>query len=129
MEHFLESSKGELIRAGYALRRLLHKLKRILLEQFNKNIYTRILLTNVIVFIIALVILAVYANFMVKQATYDQVEQDLLRKSKRVNFALTQDKNLTWGIGDQTETQQDLLKFQPIVLMPGLLYLINKVPF
>lgn len=107
----LESSKGKLYRVAHALRKFLHNLKCILWEQFNRNIYTRILITNAIVFMIALIILTFFANFMVKQAVYNQVEEDLLRKSTRVNFALTQEKNLTWGIGDQTETQQDLLKF------------------
>ncbi|MHB8128051.1 MAG: sensor histidine kinase [Mobilitalea sp.] len=47
---------------------------------------------------------------MVKQTTYDQVEQDLLRKAIRVNFALTQE-DLTWGSSDRPEAEQDLLKF------------------
>lgn len=111
MKHYLESSNKQLFRVSHALRKFLHNLKRILWEQFNRNIYTRILITNVIVFLIALILLSIFANFMVRQAIYNQVEEDLLRKSTRVNFALTQEKNVTWEIGDQTETQQDLLKF------------------
>jgi len=52
------------------------------LEQFNKNIYTRILFTNVIFFVIVLIVLASLSNSAVKKATYDQVQQELLRKAK-----------------------------------------------
>jgi len=108
----LQEDKGKLQPAAFAFRTFLHNIKRILLEQFNKNIYTRILFTNVIVFTFALIVLMVFSNFIVKQATYDQVQQDLLRKSKRVNFALTS-QELTWknSITDQTGTEQDLLRF------------------
>lgn len=108
----LQQVKGKLQSGAHAIKSFLHNIKRILLEQFNKNIYTRILFTNAIVFIIALIVLMLFSNFMVKQATYDQVQQDLLRKSKRVNFVLTT-KELTWknSITDQTEIEQDLLRF------------------
>ncbi len=93
------------------MKQFLHNLKRILLEQFNRNIYTRILTTNVIVFMVALIILAFFANLMIRQAVYNQVEEDLLRKATSVNFALSQEKDLTWGSDDQTEAKQDLLKY------------------
>lgn len=101
-------------RAG---RRFLHTIKRLLLEQFNKNLYTRILFTNVAVFIFGLIAVMMFSGYVVKQATYDQVQQELLRKAKRVNFALLQQKDQIWWtplIGQtnvQTEAQQDLLKF------------------
>jgi uncharacterized membrane protein len=66
------------------------RIKHVAQEQFNKNIYTRILFTNVILFVIVLTALSTLSNFAVKQATYDQVQQELLRKAKRVNFALLQ---------------------------------------
>lgn len=110
MKDYLQHFKGMTQCAARSLRRILHNMKRILLEQFNKNIYTRILFTNVIVFIVALIALSIFSNAMVKQTTYDQIEQDLLRKAIRVNFALTQ-KDLTWGSSNQPETEQDLLKF------------------
>lgn len=65
-------------------------IRRVVLEQFNKNIYTRILFTNVIFFVIVLIVLASLSNSAVKKATYDQVQQELLRKAKRVNYALMQ---------------------------------------
>lgn len=112
MNRNLEKCKARIQSVTGACRKFLHNIKRILLEQFNKNIYTRIVFTNVIVFAIALIVLMVFSNSIVKQATYDQVQQDLLRKSKRVNFALTT-QTLTWknSITDQTEVEQDLLRF------------------
>jgi len=110
MKDYLQHFKGIIQYTTRSLRRILHNIKRILLEQFNKNIYTRILFTNVIVFIVALIALSIFAISMVKQITYDQVEQDLLRKAIRVNFALTHE-DLTWGSSDQPEAEQDLLKF------------------
>jgi len=86
---------------------LLNKIRHKLLEQFNKNIYTRLLFTNVIVFSIALVLLINFSNFMVKQSVYGQIEQDLLRKSKRVNYALSRET----VAGSQSGTEQELLKF------------------
>jgi len=108
----LQKYKGVLQLAASAFRKFLHNIKNIVLEQFNKNIYTRIVFTNAIVFTIALIVLMFFSNSIVKQATYNQVQQDLLRKSKRVNFALTT-KELTWknAITDQTEIEQDLLRF------------------
>lgn len=90
----------------------LNKIKHKLLEQLNKNIYTRLLFTNVIVFSTALVLLISFSNFMVKQSVYGQIEQDLLRKSKRVNYALSRETTgLEIAIGSQSGTEQELLKF------------------
>lgn len=92
-------------------------ITRLLREQFNKNIYTRILFTNVTAFVVGLIALMMFSSFVVKQVTYDQVEQELLRKAKRVNFALLQQTEQIWGAPDsgQTEEQvqggQDFLKF------------------
>lgn len=112
MNSKLQQGKGKLQSLALAFKKFLYNIKQLLLEQFNKNIYTRILFTNVIVFMIALIVLVTFSNFIVKQATYDQVQQDLLRKSKRVNFALTT-QELTWknSITDHTEIEQDLLRF------------------
>lgn len=100
-----------------AASRFLLAFKRKLLEQFNKNLYTRILFTNVTVFIFALLAVTLFSGFVVKQAVYDQVQQELLRKAKRVNYALLQQKELTWATAPrihssgQSAGQQDLLKF------------------
>jgi signal transduction histidine kinase len=45
---------------------------------------------------------------MVTQSVYDQVEQDLLRKSKRVNYALTKEDIST---NTQSISEQEILKF------------------
>jgi signal transduction histidine kinase len=86
----------------------LNKVNHKLFEQFNKNIYTRILFTNVTVFSIALIILINFSNFMVTQSVYDQVHQDLLRKSKRVNYALTKESVFN---NRQSIAEQELLRF------------------
>jgi signal transduction histidine kinase len=92
-------------------------VKRLLVEQFNKNIYTRILFTNVIAFVVILITMTMSSSFAVKQVTHDQVQQDLLRKAKRVNFALLQQKDQAWGTpsaeltSDQAQGRQGSLKF------------------
>jgi signal transduction histidine kinase len=99
------------------LRRLFLFLRRLLSEQLNRNIYTRILFTNATLFVIALLVLLTYTNFIVRQVAYDQVQQELLRKAKRVNFALLQqtapvwDKPLSEIPDNQAQSRQDLLKF------------------
>jgi len=92
-------------------------IMRLLREQFNKNIYTRILFTNVTAFVVGLIALMMFSSFIVKQVTYDQVEQELLRKAKRVNFALSQQTEQFWGnppaeqTSEQVQGGQDFLKF------------------
>ena len=92
------------------LRKAGGRLKRVVQEQFNKNIYTRILFTNVITFVIVLTALAALSNFAVKQATYDQVQQELLRKAKRVNFALLQQPDREWSASIDDRDGQETLK-------------------
>lgn len=94
-----------------------YKIKCSLQEQYNKNIYTRILFTNVTVFVAGLIALMLFSSSVVKHVTYDQAQQDLLRKAKRVNFALLQQTDpIGWSSPDeqstgQTQGRQDLLKF------------------
>ncbi|SNS57055.1 histidine kinase [Anaerovirgula multivorans] len=91
--------------------------KQFLLEQFNKNIYTRVLFTNVICFVICLTAVIVFFDFSVKQVTHNQIQQELFRKAKRVNFALLQQDNLEWMIPfadkdtNVAQNQQEQLKF------------------
>lgn len=116
--------KAYIKQAGVRAQRLLRSMygfwltaRRLLQKLYNKNIYTRILFTNVTAFVVALIVLMVFSNFLVKQITYDQVQQDLLRKAKRVNFALMQQADPAWeGLyteknDDQAQNRQDLLKF------------------
>jgi signal transduction histidine kinase len=120
----LQRLMGLLCKLMGLLRRLMGLLgkmwltsKRLLREQFNKNIYTRILFTNVTAFVMALIVLILFSGFMVKQVSYDQVEQELLRKAKRVNFALLQQTDYVWGrtpdgkTNNQTQAKQDFLKY------------------
>jgi len=117
MSTYLQQSRKKLQSVIRAVHRFLLIIKRTLLEQFNKNLYTRILFTNVTVFIFALAAVTMFSGYVVKQATYDQVQQELLREAKRVNFALLQQRELAWGnpagkqTSGQSEAQQDLLKF------------------
>ena len=78
-------------------RRFFSKVTGLIQEQFNKNIYTRILFTNVTAFVVALLAMSFLAGLMVRQVTYAQAEQELLRKAKRVNYALLQQVNPAGG--------------------------------
>ena len=78
--------------------------RRLLSEQFNKNIYTRILFTNVTAFVVGLIALIMFSSFVVKQITYEQVQQELSRKARRVNFALTQQMDQVWGTASEEQT-------------------------
>lgn len=92
-------------------------LKRLLREQLNKSIHTRILFTNMITFVFGLIALTTFSGYVVQQIAYDQVQQDLLRKAKRINFALLQqnDQALGWPsakqTNDQAQSRQEMLKF------------------
>lgn len=91
-------------------------VKQLLGKQFNKNIYTRILFTNVIACIFGLIALSMISVFVVRQVTYDHVQQELLRKAKGVNYALLQQKDQAWAPltgqkNNQAQDRQDLLKF------------------
>ena len=91
--------------------------KTFLLKQFNKNIYTRILFTNVLCFVICLTALIATFDFTVKQATYNQVQQEALQKAKSVNFALLEQNDLEWLApstdkdNNTLDNQQGLLRF------------------
>lgn len=90
----------------------LQAVRRLLREQLNKNIYTRILFTIVTVFIFCLIAVTMFSGFVLKQITYEQAKQDMLRKAKRVNFALIQQKDQTERVpASKYEEQKDLLKF------------------
>ncbi|TEB06175.1 Alkaline phosphatase synthesis sensor protein PhoR [Pelotomaculum schinkii] len=117
MNSYLRQGKERLHLTIRAAGRFCIKIKRLLREQFNKNIYTRILFTNVTVFVFGLVALMMFSSFIMKQVTYDQVQQELLRKAKRINFALLQQNDQTWEAPPAGQTnewihdRQDLLKF------------------
>jgi signal transduction histidine kinase len=91
------------------------KIICVLQKQFNKNLYTRILFTNITTFVIVLIALMSFSGLVVKQVTYDRVQQELLREAKRVNYALLQTDSI-WDIPpdqqttSQGEAQQDYLK-------------------
>ena len=94
----------------------LFMLSHLLREQFNKNIYTRILFTNVTAFVVGLIALMMFSSFVVRQVTYNQAQEELLRKAKRANYALSQEEGVldisaAGKAGDQGQSRQDLLKF------------------
>lgn len=117
MSKYLRQSKVLLQGAIRAILGFWIIVKHILREHFNKNIYTRVLFTNVIVFVLCLVALTVFSDLAVKQVTYDQVQQELLRKAKRVNFALLQQNDRAWWVpptgqdNGQDRSLQELLRF------------------
>lgn len=65
-------------------------VKELLKKRLNNNIYTRILFFNVSVFLISVIALMFFFDFVVEQITYEYVEQELLSKAKGVNIALNQ---------------------------------------
>jgi len=90
--------------------------RNFLQEQYNKNIYTRVIFTNVTVFALGLIILTILSSFAVRQVTYAQIQQEMLRKAKRVNFALLQQKDRNWILysndaDDPSKARQELMKF------------------
>ena len=117
MNNYLRKAREKIRLAIRALHRFWRFFGRLLQAQFNKNLYTRILFTNVTAFVIALIVLMVFSSFVVKQVTYDQARQELLREAKRVNFAMLQETDSTWSIppdkrtDSQIQAQQDFLKF------------------
>lgn len=116
MNRFFQRCPKRLIKILNAVCGLLGIVKHFLQEQFNKNIYTRVIFTNVTAFAVGLIILTTISSFAVKQVTYAQVQQEMLRKAKRVNFALLQQKERTWILNsneasDPVQARQDLMKF------------------
>ncbi|UWG96304.1 HAMP domain-containing histidine kinase [Dehalobacter sp. DCM] len=115
MNDFHQQVRGKIQWVIGSVRGFCRNFQRMLWEQFNKNIYTRILFTNVATFAIGLIMLILFSSFIVKQLTYDQVEQDLFRKAKRVNYALLEQTNTVWGkppaaeTADQAKRKQDYL--------------------
>jgi signal transduction histidine kinase len=108
MNIYIKLAGGEIRRLVRSIFELWLVVKSLLLRLFNKNIYTRILFTNVTAFVIGMIALIIFSSFLVKQITYYQVQQDLLSKVKRVNFALLQQTDSAWG---ELSDRQDLLKF------------------
>jgi signal transduction histidine kinase len=92
-------------------RGLCSRIVTLLQEQFNKNIYTRILFTNVTAFVIALLAMSLLSSMVVKQVTYVQAEQELLRKAKRVNYALLQQVDPTAPTSAGVEDRMSLMRF------------------
>ena len=76
MNIYLQQGREKLQWLIRALHRFWLIIKRLLQEQFNKNLYTRILFTNITAFVIALIVLVIFSSFVVKQVTYDQVQQE-----------------------------------------------------
>ncbi|WP_407314207.1 sensor histidine kinase [Desulfosporosinus sp. SB140] len=117
MNIYLEKGREKLQLVIRALHRFWLSIKRLLQEQFNKNLYTRILFTNVTAFVIAFIVVMIFSSFVVKQVTYDQIQQELLREAKRVNFALLQQTDSAWSVppdqrsNSQVQAQQDFLKY------------------
>lgn len=117
MNMYVQKKREKLQLVIRTLHRFWRMSKCFLQEQFNKNLYTRILFTNVTAFVIVLIALMMFSSFVVKQATYDRVQQELLREAKRVNFALLQQTDSAWSIppdqrtSAQVKAQQDYLKF------------------
>ncbi len=94
-----------------------HSFWLLLREQFNKNIYTRIIFTNAALFTVGLITLMFVSSFIVKQTTYELAEEALLDKAKRVNYAFSELTDQLWGTtytehaNGQAQERQDFIKF------------------
>lgn len=94
MNKYINKSKEWINKITPILKKLGIGFKRFLLNQYHKNIYTQILFTNIICFFICSVILTVFYDFSVKHIIYHHIEQELIQKSTRVNYALLQQESL-----------------------------------
>ncbi|MFO8192736.1 MAG: HAMP domain-containing sensor histidine kinase [Bacillota bacterium] len=94
-----------------------HSFWRLLGEQFNKNIYTRIIFTNVTIFTVSLIVLMFFSGYVVKHNTYKLAEEELLDKAKRVNYAFSELTDKLWGTplteytNGQAQERQDFITF------------------
>lgn len=111
MKRLIPFFKGKPKLAIHSIRNLIHKAHYILRKQFNKNIYTKIVFTNVSIYILVFVVLGLIANITVQEAIYSQAEQELLRKAKRVNFALMKEISFNSKADNRTSSTGDLLIF------------------
>lgn len=99
------------------LKKLGMGFKRFLLKQYHKNIYTQILFINITWFFICFAILTIFYDFSVKHIVYHQIEQELMQKSTRVNYALLQQENLRkvnppeTTDSDSTKNQYEQIRF------------------
>ncbi|KPU45981.1 alkaline phosphatase synthesis sensor protein PhoR [Oxobacter pfennigii] len=117
MNNYIRQCNEKLQWVIHSIYKFLAFIKHLLQEQFNKNIYTRILFTNVTAFVAGLIAVTMFSTYVVKQVAYDQSQQDLLRKAKRVNYALLQQTGQSWvpapdeQANNQGQGGQEFLKF------------------
>ncbi len=109
--------KGKLQSAARKIIACWHSFWRKLGEQFNKNIYTRIIFTNVMIFTVGLIVLMFISGYVVKHTTYNLAEEELLDKAKRVNYAFSELTDKLWGTplteytNGQAQERQDFITF------------------
>lgn len=85
---FLQQNPESPPRKSSVAHRFWSRINDRLRKEFNKNIYTKVLFSNLTVFMISLIGMTFFSGYVVKQVTYHQLQQDLLRKAKLVNSIL-----------------------------------------
>lgn len=63
-------------------------IRSFLPKSLHKNIYTKILSSNMKVFVFGFIAIMVFSSFVMKQVIYSQFQQELSRKANLVNFVL-----------------------------------------
>lgn len=117
MNRYIERGKEWIRKIIPILKKYGLNFKGFLFRQYQKNIYTQILFINIICFFICFTILTIFYDFSVKHIVYNQIEQELMQKSTRVNYALLQHESLQKMISsennedDSTKTQYEQIKF------------------
>ncbi len=84
--HILQNKKRRYGKAG--TQRFWPVIRSFLPKPFHKNIYTKILFSNMTVFVFSFIAILVFSSFAMKQVIYNQFQQELLRKANLVNFVL-----------------------------------------
>lgn len=117
MNRYIEIGKEWFKKIAPILKKFILNLKGFIFKQYHRNIYTQILFTNITCFLIFFIIITIFFDFSVKHTIYSQIEQELLQKATRVNYALIQDESLQKMIStenneeDPMKTQYQQIKF------------------
>lgn len=94
MNRYIDKGKECLKAIAPIFKKFILNFKGFLFKQYHRNIYTQILFTNITCFFIFFIIITMLFDFSVKHTVYSQIEQELMQKATRVNYALIQHENL-----------------------------------
>lgn len=110
MNRYIANGKKWAKRFLQIIKKLGLNFKSFTFNQFHKNIYTQILFVNIIWFVISFLIVTIIYDFSVKHITYEQIEQELMQKSTRVNYALLQQKSIQQIVNSKNNEDESIKK-------------------